>query len=170
MKRTMGVFNNAFALLLMALLYHQTGQAQVDPWERIKLIEQGKNVSVKLHSGQTVKGRMESWSADGLGVRQGKGKVAPVAKSDVAQVAMVTGMSRGRKATYAGLIAGGIMGGLTGAACASAGCDADPAFVVPVVAGFWGGVAAGIAALFPPHQEVIYTTEAVPLATGASKK
>src|SRR5574341_1202922 len=89
MKRRMRVLNNAIALLLVTLLYHQTSPAQVDPWERVKLIEQGKN------------------------------KVVPVAKSDVARVAMVTGMSRGRKATYAGLIAGGITGGLMGAACAS---------------------------------------------------
>ena len=157
MKRTIGRLNHVIALLLAALLYQPASLAQVDPWERIKLIEPGKKVSVKLHSGRAVNGRMESWSADGLSVRKGKDHVAAVAKSDVAQVAMVTGMSRKRKALYAGLITGGILGGLAGAACASGGCEVDPAFVVPVVAGFWAGVAAGIAALFPQPKEVIYT-------------
>src|SRR5574340_140454 len=94
MKRKVSFLNHAIALLLVALVYHQTCLAQVNPWERVKLIEPGKSVSVKLHSGKTVKGKMEAWNDDGLSVRKGKDKVVEVAKSDVAQVAMVTGMTR----------------------------------------------------------------------------
>jgi hypothetical protein len=54
------ISKSAIALVLTVLLYHQTCLAQVDAWERTKLIEQGKNVNVKLHSGQMRKGRMES--------------------------------------------------------------------------------------------------------------
>lgn len=172
MKRTMGVSKSAIALVLMALLYHQTCLAQVDAWERTKLIEQGKNVSVKLHSGQMLQGRMESWNTDGLSVRQGNDKVVPVAKSDVAQVAMVTGMSRGRKAAYAGLIAGGIGGGLTAVACvnSSSTCDVPPAALAAGGALVWGGIAAGIAALFPQHKEVIYAAPFAPSAPEAPPK
>jgi hypothetical protein len=40
---------------MTALPYHQTCLAQIDARERIELIEQGKNVNVKLHSGQMLK-------------------------------------------------------------------------------------------------------------------
>ena len=168
MKRTKTALNHAAALLLAALFYQQTCLAQIDPWERIKLIDQGKQVNVKLHSGKTVKGRMESWDADGIGVRQGKDKVVPVAKSDVAQVAMVGGLSRGRKAAYAFLIAGGITGGLMGAACSASDCDVSVAAMAASSAVCVGGIAAGIAALFPQHKEVIYQAQSARSARGAS--
>jgi len=53
---------NAVVILLVNLLCWQVCFAQVDPWERVKLIEPGKKVSVKLLSGRTVNGRMEAWS------------------------------------------------------------------------------------------------------------
>jgi hypothetical protein len=168
MKRTRTALKNAAALVLAALLYQQTSLAQVDPWERIKLIDQGKKVNVKLHSGRTVNGRMESWDTGGLGVRQGKDKVVPVAKSDVAQVAMVGGLSRARKAAYAGLIAGGITGGLMGAACSSSDCDVSVPAMAASAAVVVGGIAAGIAALFPQHKEVIYQARPAPSARDAS--
>ena len=112
-------------LVLVNLLGWQLCLAQVDPWERVKLIEPGKKVQVKLLSGKTLNGKMEAWSAEGLRVRQGKDKDVPVAKSAVTRVALVTGMSRGRKAAWAGGITGGIIGGLSGVACASGGCDGD---------------------------------------------
>ena len=168
MKRAIGFLNNTFTLLMVALLYHQTCLAQVDPWERVKLIEQGKNVSVKLHSGKTVSGKIESWSTDGLSVRQGKDKVTPLAKSDVAQVALVTGMSRGRKAAYGFMIGGAAGAGIGGAAAAGNGggcCDVPPGALVGGMALLVGGIAAGIAAAFPQHKEVIYTTESAQLAS-----
>jgi hypothetical protein len=172
MKRTTTALTNAVALLLAALLYHQTALAQVDPWERINLIDHGKKVNVKLHSGRSVNGRMESWAADGLGVRQGKDKVVTVAKSEVAQVAMVGGLSRARKAGYAFLVGGGIMGGLMAAACSanSSNCDVNVAAMSAASAVFVGGISAGIAALFPQHKEVIYQTQSASSASGASKR
>lgn len=169
MKRTTKAFKSAIALVLMTLLYHQTCFAQADPWQRIKLIEKGKNVNIKLQSGQMRTGRMESWNTDGFSVRQGKDKVVSVAKSDVVQVAMVSGKSRGRKAVYAGLIGGAAGGGLMAAAChsSSSTCDVPPAAVAAGGALIFGGIAAGIAALFPQHKEVIYTA---PSAHGAPPK
>lgn len=169
MKPTMRVLNNAIVFLLVALLYHQTCLAQVEPWERVKLIEPGKNVNVKLHSGKTVRGRMASWNTDELTVRQGKDKVVPVAKSDVAQVAMVIGRSRKRKAAYAGLITGGVMAGLVGVSCAKVGCGGKEAGI-GFGAAFGGAlIAAGITALFPQHKEVIYTAGSAPLAGSAPR-
>ena len=154
----MTAWNSAVVLLLVCTLWHQPSLAQVDPWERIRLIEPGKNVSVRLNSGKTVKGKMEAWNSDGLSVRQGGNKRVPLAKLEVAQVALVTGMSRGRKATYAGLIAGGITASIAGAAVASDSWFSGLWPVAAAVTGLiWGGIAAGIAALFPQHNEVIYT-------------
>jgi hypothetical protein len=150
--------NSIVPSLLACLVCSQTCLAQVDPWERVKLIEPGKKVSVKLHADKSVNGKMDAWRPDGLSVRQGGAKVVSVEKSDVAQVALVTGWSRGRKALVAGLITGGVVGGLTGAALANC-CDVAPALAAGA-GGFWGGVAAGIAALFPQHHEVIYSAPA----------
>jgi len=61
----MTAVKNAVVILLVNLLCWQVCFAQVDAWERVKLIEPGKKVSIKLLSGQTVNGRMETWSADG---------------------------------------------------------------------------------------------------------
>ncbi len=159
MRLRMTVVNHAVVILLVNLLCWQVCFAQVDPWERVKLIEPGKKVSVKLLSGQTVNGRMEAWNADGLSVRRGKDKLLPLAQPTIAQVAMVTGMSRGHKAGYAALIAGGATASLWGLACLGnrGGCDAYVAATAVASSGFIAGVAAGIAALFPPHKEVIYT-------------
>ncbi len=153
------LIRNAMVLVLVNLLGWQLCLAQVDPWERIKLIEPGKKVQVKLHSGQNVNGKMEAWNTDGLSVRQGKDRVVQAAKSDVAKVAMVGGMSRGRKAALAGGIVGGALGGLMAAACASpnSNCDVPPALMFASGAILFGGIAAGIAAIFPQHKEVIYT-------------
>jgi hypothetical protein len=123
MKQTMRILNSAVPLLLAGLLSWQTCFAQVDPWERVKLVEPGKKLSVKLHSGRSVNGKMETWSTDGVAVRQGKDRVVQVKKSDVAQVAMVMGMSRGRKAAWAGGITGGTVGGIVGGVCAAYGCE-----------------------------------------------
>lgn len=165
MKLTTRIFRNALVCALALQVFQPMGWAQVDPWERVKLIEPGKKLAVRLHSGKTVKGKMELWTSDGLSIRQGREKLNTISKADVARVALLTGRSRGRKALYAGLITGGVMGGLMGAACANGGCYAEPAILVPAAAGFWGGLAAGIAALFPQHQEILYT--AAPLEARA---
>jgi hypothetical protein len=144
--------------------------AQLDPWERVKLIEPGKRVSVALHSGKSIKGKMQEWSSEGLTVLQGKGRMERVLKSDVAKIELVAGMSRGRRAAWAGLI-GGIAGGLlVVGSCASTGeCDSSsmPAGVTAGIFSF-GGVAAGIAALIPQHKEVIYTANRAVSGGGSS--
>ena len=67
----------------------------------------------------------------------------------------------------AGLLTGGILGGFTGVACAAgSNCDVPPGAIAAGGALFFGGIAAGIAALFPPHKEVIYT--ALPSAPAKS--
>ena len=168
MKLTTRILRNALVCALSLQVFEPAGIAQVDPWERIKLIEPGKKLAVRLLSGKTVKGKMELWTSDGLSIRQGKEKLRTISKFDVARLALLTGRSRGRKALYAGLIAAGAGAGLMGAACANNGCYAQPAILVPASAGFWGGVAAGIAALFPQHQEVLYTAPSLAASTGES--
>ncbi len=161
MKQPTQVLKTAVVFLLAQLLCWQTCFGQVDPWERVKLIEQGKKVAVKLQSGKTLNGKMEAWSPEGMTVRQGEDKVAPFAKSDIAQVSLVAGMSRGRMAKDAFLITGGITGGVTGAVCASSGCSAKGVIISGALAAVvLGGVAACISSLFPPHKEVIYTSAA----------
>ena len=161
MKRTIGILRNAVPRLLTVMLTWQTSVAQVDPWERVQLVEPGKKVNVKLDSGKSVNGKMEAWSTDGLTVRHGNDRVIQVTKSDVAEVALVMGMSRGRKATWAGGITCVAVGGLAVAACTSGGCDSSSGSGVAIAgaAVFWGAVAAGIAALFAPHKEVVYRTQ-----------
>lgn len=150
-------FRNGLALALISCLSPFACFAQVDPWERVKLIQPGKKIHIGLHSGQTVKGRMEQWNPETVMVRIGKDKISSVSKSDVARVALITGMSRGRKATYAGLITGGVLGGIVLAACAAGGgCEVSPPAALPLGIAAWSGVAAGIAALFPQGKEVIY--------------
>ena len=167
MKQTIRILKSAVTLLVAGLLSWQTCFAQIDPWERVKLVEPGKKLSVKLHSGRSVNGKMETWSADGVAVRQGKDRVVQVKKSDVAQVAMVMGMSRGRKAAWAGGITGGAVGGIVAAACAAYGCEGgEGAAVVAASVVIYGGIAAGIAALIPPHKEVLYAAP----GSGPSKK
>jgi hypothetical protein len=90
-----------FCTWLVFVLCAQLGFAQADPWERVKLIEKGKNVTVTLVSGKSFSGKMEEWKPDGLVLRKGKNKTVEVAKSDAAKVYMTVGMSRGRRASWA---------------------------------------------------------------------
>ena len=134
--------------------------AQVDAWERVRLVEPGKKVSVTLKSGKSVNGKMHAWSADGVTLLQGKDRVVQVPRADVTKVAMAAGMSRGRRAGYAALIGGGVGAGLfTGLCAGDSDCDIAPASIGLVAGMFIGGIAAGIAALIPQHKEVIYRAE-----------
>jgi hypothetical protein len=127
MRHREAVAARVIAILAAALYCQQTCLGQTGPWERLQLIESGKAVHVKLRSGRTVKGKIESWTSDGLSLRQGKDKVVSLERSDVRQVAMQAGMSRARRATWAGLIGGAAGDGLGGAICAGdKGCDANP--------------------------------------------
>ena len=146
------ILKNTALLSLVALLSSRLCLAQVEPWERIRLIDEGKNVSVTLFSGEKVNGKMGAWTVDGIQVRKGD-KAVTVEKGRVERVELVTGMSRGRKAAWAGGITGGIVAGLGGPVCAKHRCG------IAAIAGsaaLYGGLAAGIAALFPPHKELSY--------------
>jgi hypothetical protein len=78
--------------------------AQADPWERINMIKQARKVDGKLHTSQSLKGKMDAWRNDGLGLGQGRIKIVSIEKPDVAEVALLIAMSRGRKAMLAGTI------------------------------------------------------------------
>ena len=113
---------------------------------------------------------MDEWRTDGLSMRQGKTKVVSIKKSNVAQVAMLIGKSRKRRATYAFLIVGAVASGLTGAAYASSDCCEVPtAAVAAGAAVFWGGIAAATAASFPQHHEMIYSAPASSGPSGAGQ-
>ena len=163
MKSAWKALRQSATPMLVCLLCCQMCLAQVDPWERVRLIESGMKVQVKLISGKTVNAKMDTWSADGLSVLQGKQASVGIPKSEIAQVWMATGISRKRKAAYAGLITGGAIGGLIGGACAASdyGCYETGAVAV-FSAGFLGGIAAGIAALFPQSKALIYSTAPAP--------
>ena len=145
---------NAIVLLMTVLLSWQMCLAQVDPWERINVVAEGRKVAVKILSGKTVNGKLIAWTPDSLTVTQRNDKSVQLAKSDITQVLLVTGKSRGEKAGWAFLIGGGVGGAVLGAAMRSEGSAAG-FFLAGLL--WFGGVAAGIAALFPPHKEVIYS-------------
>ena len=153
--------NTALRVFLVWALMCQLGFSQTDPWERVKLIENGKTVSVKLASGKTVRGKMDEWRPDGLVVRQEADKTVTVARADAAKVYLAAGMSRGRRATWAFGIGAAAMAGLIGVAVASdsGGRESTGAIIAEtIVLGlFVGGVAAGIAALIPQHKELIFS-------------
>jgi len=150
--------------VVVALLFATAdGRAQVDRWERVKLVEPGKRVRVELRGGKPVSGTFEEWTPEAVRVRQGGGKVVRIEKADVDRLSMVTGMSRARKAGWAAAATGAILGGLGAAVCVKEGCSGGEAGFVAGAVGFYAAVAAAVAALFPPHREVIYETD-FPLA------
>lgn len=161
MKHVFPAAIRATAILAVALLVPRPSPAQSDSWERVRLIEPGKGVHVRLLSGKTVKGKMESWSGEGLRLRQSRGNVVPVSKSDVQRVSFVAGMSRGRRAAWAALIGGGGGFALGAGVCGGSGdCDYHPAAIGAGTALWVGGISAGIAALIPQHKETVYIIRA----------
>jgi hypothetical protein len=131
---------------------------QMDTWERVKLIETGKKVSVALQGGKSVSGKMREWSPESITLLQGRDKVVQVARSEVKTVAFSAGMSRGRRALWAGSIGGAAGAAIGAAACVSTSsdCDVPPAAIAAGGALWIGGIAAGIAALIPQHKETVY--------------
>jgi hypothetical protein len=145
-------------LLFACLTFVPACLAQVDTWEFLKTVQPGRNVRVKLKSNKALKGRMDAWRPEGMSLRQGGGKVVSLDKSEISEVALLIGKSRARRAAYAGLITAIGLGTLTGLAYSSADCcELAPAAVGAAFGAFGGMVAAGIAALFPQHHEVIYS-------------
>lgn len=155
MRHTIQIFKSTLAICLAQLLCWQMCLAQAAPWERIDGIADGKKVAVKILSGKTVNGKLIAWTPDSLTVTQRNDKTVQLAKSDVTQVLLVTGRSRGEKAGWAFLLGGGVGGAVLAAAMRSEG-GAAGFFLAGLL--WFGGVAAGIAALFPAHKELIYTT------------
>ena len=158
MKHNATVPRNWAAALLFCVAWTPQCPAQADSWEHVSIIQPGRNIYVELHTKKALKGKMDAWRADGLSLQQGGDRVVSIAKSDVAQVALLIGRSRLRKAAWAGLITGTIGGGLSAVAYkASECCEVSTAVVAVSSGAFWGAAAAAIAALFPQHHEVIYT-------------
>src|SRR5689334_7633018 len=137
MKIAVTSLNQWISMVLVCGLFPHIATAQSE-WDRVQIIQPGRSVQVKLHSTKTIKGQMDAWRADGLSVRQGK-SVTSIDRSQVAEVALLIGRSRGRKALLAGAITAGAVGGVLGAAYAGASDDccigAPAAAVVPLVAG-----------------------------------
>lgn len=157
MGRAARALRNLIAPVLMCLVCSSTCLGQSDSWAQVRIIQPGRNVYVRLQTGKAIKGRMDAWHPDGLSLR-GHGKVVSIDRSEIAQVALLIGKSRARKALYAGLIAGSAGATLMGLAYQSYGCCGPSTAAVAAGAGaFTGGVAAGIASLFPRHHEVIYS-------------
>ena len=158
MATVMKALPNSVALLFAYLICTPVCLAQADPWEHVRIIQPGRNVYVKLHTNKSLKGKMDAWRSDGLTILRDGSHVVSIQKSDVAQVALLIGKSRRRKALYAGLIAGAAVGTLTGIAYKSSDCCEVPTAAVVAGSGaFYGGLAAGIAALFAQHHEVVYS-------------
>ncbi len=147
----------AFAGLAAA----QSCSAQVDPWERLKLLQEGKRVSVTLHSRKQIDGKMQQWSPEAIGILRGS-EVISLQKAQVSKVEFVTGMSRGKKAGIAGGITGGIMMGLFALACGAEHCSAHDYGLAMAPTAIFSLGAAGIAASFGPHKELIYASMLAP--------
>lgn len=168
---TAKLFANAMVLMLAALIFQLTAFAQTDAWARVQLVQPGKKIYVRMVTGSAVTGIMAGWSENAVTVRRGKDKVVVIQKSNVAQVAMVSGMSRGRKALITGLITAGAVGGLVAAACRSQNCCGSSTGTTcsnGQLAGsvlVWALIGSGVAALFPQHHEVIF--RAAPAAAKA---
>lgn len=118
MKRVFPAAFQATAILAVALFVPRPSAAPSDSWEGVRLIEPGKSVHVRLLSGKAVKGKVESWSSEGLQLRQSRG------------VSFVAGMSRGRRVGWAAWIGGGAGFALGAGICGGSGdCDDHPATI-----------------------------------------
>jgi len=154
----MNALRYTLALALVALVCQQTSLAQADPWDRLKVLEQGNNVKVSLLSGKTVAGKMQVWTADGLTVRQGKNKLMRVERAEVTEVVLLLGKSRSRKAAFWGLITGSIGGVMVGALSGySIGDTGERVLVGAGAFLLYGVIGGGIAALSPQKKMVLYT-------------
>jgi hypothetical protein len=153
--RSNAIVRNAGLLVLAGLVSPQFCPAQVDPWERVKLLQEGKQVSVTLHSRKQIEGKMQHWSPEAITLLQGH-QLLSLEKAQISKVEFVTGMSRGTKAGIAGGITGGVFLGLGGLVCARSHCSAQDVGAVMISTGIFSLGAAGIAAAFGPHKELIY--------------
>jgi hypothetical protein len=153
-------------LALTALMVRpHTVLAQATPapirgsWERLKVIPPGDELTVKLRSGQTIKGRLNVMSDTSLTLAQGR-NMTDVCRGDVLQVHRRISKSA-KRATLMGLgIGAGV--GLTGSvAAAKSGPGEGDADLWALVAGVIGagvGALAGYIIGSRKHRELIYET------------
>ena len=151
------VFPWRLALVFVALFLPQTSTAQLDPWLHVQLTPAGRKVEVHDRAGKRISGTLESCTADSLRVRNRKGIIA-LEKSEVARVSLVTGRSRGRKALIASGVTAAVLGAMVGLSCVN-GCPEETGYVALGIVP-WTGIVGGIAALFPPHRDEIYSIHA----------
>lgn len=154
----MKIIRSTLALLLTTLLCNSTCVAQPDAWERLRSIEPGKKISVRLASGGTVEGKLKAWSTSELTLQQGNGQAMTLSKPDVARVVKFVGMARWQKA-----IIGSTALGTSAAAQAAWGCKCctdcktqGNAHSVAVAVGIIAGLGLLVWALFPQRVEEVY--------------
>jgi hypothetical protein len=96
----------AFLGLSLTLASLAAGQATAagDPpnesWQRLERLRQEEKIKIYLRTGNIVRGRVQSWTTDGLAVRSSEGAVLRVDRKDVARV---TRKSRGKGALWGGI-------------------------------------------------------------------
>lgn len=142
-------------VLLSWILFPIAATGQSNSWERMQQIEPGRNVEVARNAGKPVYGKFHSSDGAEVKVSQDGGKIVAIPKTEVKSLALVIGKSRSTKFAI-GFVAGAAgFGSLMGASCAS-GCEAEALVVGVIGTPVVGMIAGGIAALFPPHREIVY--------------
>ncbi len=140
-------------ILLSSLLSAQSG------WDALRNIQAGRKVEIRQTSGKKVSGRFQSASNAAVAVHAGR-ETRSIPREEVASVSLVIGKSRGAKAAIAGGVTGGVLATMVGISCgANNGCEEGTEGVLIGIPGL-AAIAAGIAALFSPHREVVYSAAA----------
>ena len=139
-----------FILLIPALLSAQSA------WDNLRNIQPGRKVEVRQTGGKKISARFQSASETAVTVQAGR-ETRSIPREQVASVSLVIGKSRGAKAAIAGGVTGGVLATMVGISCgASHGCEDGMEYVIIGIP-MYSGIAAGIASLFPPHREVVYS-------------
>lgn len=143
--------------------------AQADDWERVKLIQPGKTISVVLQKGDSFDARLKEWTPDGISVLRRRDRVQEIAKPDVRKISLVVGMHPAKRAGWAALVGGGVGFAFWAGLCAATNCEFLSTMEVGAAGGmFVGAISAGVAALIPRHREKIY--EVSPATRPGKKK
>ena len=141
--------SSVLVILVPALLCAQSA------WDNLCNIQPGRKVEVRQTGGKKISARFQSASESAVTVQTGR-ELRSIPRAEVSSVSLVIGKSRGTKAAIAAGVTGGALGGMIGAYCA-AGDECTLSNGGPIVIGFFAAIAGGIAALFPPHREVVYS-------------
>jgi hypothetical protein len=144
--------SSALLVLVPLLLCAQSA------WDNLRNLQAGRKVEVRQTSGKKISGRFESASDVAITVQVGR-ETRSIPREQVASLSLVIGKSRGTKAAIAGGVTGGVLATMVGISCAANnGCEDGMEYVIIGIP-MYSGVAAGIAALFPPHREVVYSAQ-----------